>query len=236
MRLWEVQANQVFDTDKHRDYLDAYEAAFEPLRDRPIRLLELGIHKGGSLKMWASYFPNGQIHGFDLAPPDVEFPQNVKLAAGDQASRDALQRAMDAWDCHTFDMIIDDAAHLGHLAAATFSHLFDDHLTPGGFYCLEDWGTGYWSDWPDGELLSSPEVRLAQFGDAPLYPPFDREAGQHRIPSHDAGMVGFTKFLMDLMSAPDASPRPDPLPARKIESIALHLGVAIIRKSGHKPD
>lgn len=234
--LWELQANAVFDTDKRRDYLDVYDAAFRPLREQPVRMLELGVHKGGSLQMWSAYFPQGRIHGFDLAPPEIDWPANVQVASGDQASGDALRRAMDAWDCHTFDIIIDDASHLGHLAAASFAHLFDDHLVPGGIYCLEDWGTGYWSDWPDGEPMPSPSERLKGFRDAPVYPPFDRDAGQHRIASHEAGMVGFTKFLMDLMSAPDVSPRPDPLPPRTIESISLHLGVAVIRKATPKDD
>lgn len=50
-----------------------------------------------------------------------------------------------------FDIIIDDASHFGDLTKIAFWHLFDNHLKPSGLYVIEDWGTGYWSDWTDGK-------------------------------------------------------------------------------------
>jgi len=58
-----------------------------------------------------------------------------------------------------FDIIIDDASHLGKLTKIAFWHLFETHLKGGGFYVIEDWGTGYWSDWPDGmSMWGTPEM------------------------------------------------------------------------------
>ena len=47
-----------YDTDKaaHAHYLRNYEEHFRPLRDRDVRLLELGVLKGGSLLLWRDYF------------------------------------------------------------------------------------------------------------------------------------------------------------------------------------
>jgi hypothetical protein len=41
----------------------------ELLVDKEITLLEVGIHKGGSLRLWHDYFPRGQIVGVDLKLP-----------------------------------------------------------------------------------------------------------------------------------------------------------------------
>ena len=49
-----------------------------------------------------------------------------------------------------FDIIIDDASHIGELTKTSFWHLFDHHLKPGGLYAIEDWGTGYLDDFTDG--------------------------------------------------------------------------------------
>src|SRR5262245_37842628 len=37
---------------KWRHYLPIYERLFEPLRRRPLRFLEIGVSRGGSLAMW----------------------------------------------------------------------------------------------------------------------------------------------------------------------------------------
>jgi glucose/arabinose dehydrogenase len=50
-----------------------------------------------------------------------------------------------------FDIIIDDASHFVDLTKIAFWHLFDNQLKPSGLYVIEDWGTGYWSDWTDGK-------------------------------------------------------------------------------------
>ena len=54
-----------------------------------------------------------------------------------------------------FDIIIDDASHIGELTKTTFWHLFDHHLKPGGLYAIEDWGTGYLDDFSDGKKIQS---------------------------------------------------------------------------------
>src|SRR5688572_1688350 len=43
---------------KWHHYLEIYERHFEPLRQReqPLRILELGVSRGGSLEIWRQYF------------------------------------------------------------------------------------------------------------------------------------------------------------------------------------
>jgi len=62
-------------TDKAGDhsYTGAYEFHLAGFRDRPVRLLEIGVggyedpdQGGESLRMWKEYFAHGQIFGLDI--------------------------------------------------------------------------------------------------------------------------------------------------------------------------
>ena len=44
-------------SDRWSIYLSEYERLFSDYRDRPIRLLEIGIQNGGSLEIWSKFFP-----------------------------------------------------------------------------------------------------------------------------------------------------------------------------------
>ena len=57
-------------TDKcsmEHNYLNKYAFFLEKFRLQPIRLLELGIFNGASLRMWQEYFPYAEIYGVDIA-------------------------------------------------------------------------------------------------------------------------------------------------------------------------
>jgi len=53
---------------------------------------------------------------------------------------------------------------LNALTRRSFWHFFQHHLKPGGLYVIEDWGTGYWSDWPDGAAATGASAWPAIFG------------------------------------------------------------------------
>jgi SAM-dependent methyltransferase len=142
-----------YDTDKaaHTHYLRNYEEYFRPLLDRDVRLLELGVLKGGSLLLWRDYFERGVIAGLDLNPAQIEDPTGrIRLYQGGQQETELLDRIARECAPEGFDVIIDDCSHVGELARVSFWHLFENHLKPGGLYVIEDWGTGYWDFWPDG--------------------------------------------------------------------------------------
>lgn len=211
-----------YDTDKaaHTHYLRNYEEYFRGLVDKEVRLLELGVLKGGSLLLWRDYFARGIVVGLDLNPVEIEDPTGrVRVYTGGQQDTELLDRIARECAPEGFDVIIDDCSHVGTLARASFWHLFERHLKPGGLYVIEDWGTGYWDFWPDGtryrerrthahsparHRLSRALVRLHESAPARRLP-FVRSLasrakrlllrGQFR--SHDFGMVGFVKELID---------------------------------------
>ena len=218
-----------YDTDKgvHAHYLRNYEEYFRPLLDRDIRLLELGVLNGGSLLLWRDYFERGLVVGLDINPLSVEDPTGrIRFYQGVQQDTELLDRVARECAPEGFDVIIDDCSHVGYLARASFRHLFERHLKPGGLYVIEDWGTGYWDSWPDGVGYRRRHGELA--GHSPLRHRLLRAATRvgtgaaGRLPlartlasaakralqrgvysTHDFGMVGFVKELVDECGAAD---------------------------------
>jgi len=208
-----------YDTDKaaHAHYLRNYDEHFRHLRGRDVRLLELGVYHGGSLLLWRDYFERGLVVGLDLNPVELEDPTGrVRVYRGPQQDTELLDRIARECAPDGFDVIIDDCAHIGHLARVSFWHLFDNHLKPGGLYVIEDWGTAYWADWPDGVAYRRPPAagpsplrhrllraatRLAQATRVPFAPALasalKRAVQRGLYHSHDFGMAGFIKELVD---------------------------------------
>src|SRR6266567_7727046 len=142
-----------YNTDKitHR-YLDVYDPILVPWLGREIKLLEIGIYKGGSLQLWRDYFPLASIVGIDVKLPEQFVPgERIQVFQGSQSDKRFLSEVANKVAPEGFDIIIDDASHIGELTKTTFWHLFDHHLRPGGLYAIEDWCTGYWDNFPDGK-------------------------------------------------------------------------------------
>jgi hypothetical protein len=206
MRRHELNLDD-YDTDKVlHGYLETYDPVLAPYVDQDVKLLELGVHRGGSLHLWRDYFARGEVTGVDIDLPEGFEPgERVEVFQGDQGDTAFLTGVARRVAPGGFDVIIDDASHLGEVTKRSFWHLFDHHLKPGGLYVIEDWGTGYWSDWPDGGPTSpngSARARLLRWASAHL----DERSGA-RFPSHDYGMVGFIKQLVDEQGAADMTRR-----------------------------
>jgi SAM-dependent methyltransferase len=184
---------------KPAPYLGIYEQVLAPLRFRRCALLELGVWGGDSLLMWRNGLPRATIVGLDLEPPAVDLGRRVRLVRGDQTDGDLLARVRADHAPDGFDVIIDDASHLGLTTARSLQRLYRDHLKPGGVYCIEDWGTGYLPTWPDGAELEG-LVGSAELDRSPSAEDPDGTAPVH-LPSHDVGMVGLVKRLVDHVAA-----------------------------------
>jgi hypothetical protein len=192
---------------KPAHYLDIYERCLAPVRGQPIRLLEIGIAGGASMRMWRDYLPRAQLVGLDVIERPTLLPASVTYIQGDQAGVQALHAARHAGP---FDVIIDDAAHVADLAKASFEYLFPLALRSGGLYVVEDIGTGYMPEFRDG----------GPYADPPNVGPMH--------PSHHYGMVGWIKQLVDEMhlhALAHARAR------FAIESMQFHPHLVAIRKA-----
>ena len=113
------------------NYVQHYEKYFHSIRHNPIKLLEIGVAQGSSLKMWASYFTNCQIDGIDINPlcKDVckDF-DNINIIISDAASYKSPE---------SYDIIIDDGSHLASDITNSFN-IFFPKMKSGSIYIIED--------------------------------------------------------------------------------------------------
>lgn len=237
-----------YNTDKiSNDYLDRYDPILEPWLDKPIVLLELGVYKGGSLLLWHDYFPLATIVGIDInLPKEFEPPDRIHLFEGSQADCPFLSHVANKVAPEGFDIIIDDASHLGKLTEIAFWHLFDNHLKPGGLYVIEDWGTGYWEDWPDGQILNLEDYASWQWKARPLWMKIANKLGlktppispKTSAPCHSHGMVGFIKQLVDEQGAHDVTRQQLKGTSKrrsKFESLLITPSIVFVKKSSLEP-
>jgi len=144
-----------YDTTKLLDpecvqYLPLYERNMTHLRDRPIKLLEIGVKDGESLRMWKDYLHKDSIvYGMEINPiPLDEFKQDgIHLLFGDQTDIDFLAYVRQHGP---FDIIIDDGGHTMFQMRSSFEYLFRYSMASGGLYIIEDLGTSYWYRWSGG--------------------------------------------------------------------------------------
>jgi hypothetical protein len=140
-------------TDKgssHHGYTRIYAQYLEPLRDKPITLLELGWggHEdpeqgGASAAMWRSYFshPDTRVVVIDIEAKTRHI-DGVDFHQGSQADSEFLAALHELYG--DFDVVIDDASHLSTLTIRSWEILYP-MLRPGGLYFCEDTHAAYHS-------------------------------------------------------------------------------------------
>jgi hypothetical protein len=122
-------------------YLEVCEPYLAPWRDQPLTLLELGVCEGKSLRVWREYFPHATVVGVDIDPPTLDLP-GCHFHRGDQQDTRFLEGLIETYGA--FDLIIDDASHVGSATIHAFESLWPA-LQPGGLYLVEDLQTSYQS-------------------------------------------------------------------------------------------
>ena len=200
---------------KPDSYLDEYHRLFEPNRMLPIRLLELGVHRGASIAIWENYFPFATVVGIDAQTKPDNFPASSRchFVQGGQDDIAVLDLAI-AIAGGPFDIVVDDCSHVGSTTARSFAHLFAKGLTPGGIYVIEDICTAFTS----GGGVDA----------APFDPPVIGLPGMiHVFPSHQNGMVGLVKQLLDHSQAPTAIHQFTEYP---IQRLTVLTNIAILHK------
>lgn len=127
------------DKGTYHSYVDIYSELLEPYRNGSI--LEIGVFKGDSLRMWEQYFNEAygidcsdQPHGgmADLREMIASGEHNIYI--GDGCSKEFI-------DTHfkdkKFSVVIIDASHDLDQEIEMF-HLYKDYVSPGGKIIIED--------------------------------------------------------------------------------------------------
>ena len=130
----------------HHCYHIKYEKLFETLKDKSIKLFEMGLgtinpdiessmagyKPCASIRSWREYFKNGEIHGGDIDPEACIEDNTYHI---DQTNADDLTKLFDKLG--QFDIIIDDGLHTQEAAKTMFDACWK-YVKPGGYYIIED--------------------------------------------------------------------------------------------------
>jgi hypothetical protein len=187
---------------KPASYLPYYEADLGSRRLDPLVVVEVGIYRGHFLAALEKWMPNARFIAIDKYDFRTLPLQRTSFHISDQADFSTITSILQKDAPGGVDIIIDDASHFGAASLTLYQAAFP-FLRRGGMYFVEDWGTGYWPDWPDGVAYEPPAIDGL------------------RIRSHDAGMVGFVKALVDDTSAAVRKPPG----AHTIDSMMIRPGL-----------
>lgn len=121
------------------NYTPAYDKLLNKRRQDVAAVLEIGIGYpendwGGSLRMWAEYFPRAEIIGLDINPDVMLNEGRIHSVIADQGSAESLLAAVGE---ARFDLIVDDGSHQWDHIFTSMATLLP-RLATKGLYAIED--------------------------------------------------------------------------------------------------
>lgn len=142
-------------------YFDVYEKHFNSYVGKNVKILEIGVYHGGSLKMWKSYFGSGcQVIGVDIDEQCKALEEeNIRIYIGDQADPEFLSNLIKSEG--PFDIIIDDGGHRMDQQVTSFNILYP-HVNDGGLYSCEDTHTSYFENFDGGYKKQNTFIELTK--------------------------------------------------------------------------
>lgn len=134
---------------KWRGYLDKYHHHLVRFRDRPARLLEIGVSRGGSLHLWREYLGESAIvFGIDTDPACKAYDGIAgQVRIGSQTDAAFLRSVVQ--EMNGIDIVIDDGSHVASHQRASFRFLYP-LLDANGVYICEDTMTAYHRGYYEG--------------------------------------------------------------------------------------
>lgn len=133
-----------YNTDKvdgKHNYLKVYNDYFASIKDLEMKILEIGVGEGESVRLWSDYFVNSEITAIDIVPEKKKYEiPGTRILIGSQSDSDFLVNTV--VDGRKFNIVIDDGSHKSDDIIMSFLTLVH-HMAPGGIYVIEDLHTIY---------------------------------------------------------------------------------------------
>lgn len=151
-------------------YAKHYEAAFASIKNEPVRVLEIGVGSGASVKAWLDWFPKASVFGVDKNygtnewdTTDTRVNPRYTFTPGDQSSQDFWKLFIIQYGSG-WDIIVDDGGHYADQVITSFNCLWP-HVKSGGFYAIEDLNVAYpdlWEKYGD-QFVKPPWINHMDF-------------------------------------------------------------------------
>lgn len=159
----------------------SYDRVFGRLRASPLKLLLFG-GTAPTAQSWAEFLPNSIIYRLAVGPRADH--ERILEFDGEPRQPTEVSRVLLAALGGPFDVIIDDDNHFLDDTWLRFDSTFRGHLRPGGFYLIDAWAVGFAPWFPEG---AKPNLLVRKHA---------QRLGA-KVASHDYGLVGLAKALMD---------------------------------------
>lgn len=140
---------RVFEHTENVHKLRHYFPIYQSVLTHTERMLEIGVDRGGSLRMWREYLPDATIVGLDINPKVAQYDapeSDIHVRVGDQTDTSFLSSVLEEFG--PFDTVLDDGGHTPKQMISSFQYLFP-RLRPGGVYMVEDVCANYWTPYRD---------------------------------------------------------------------------------------
>lgn len=150
MSLAEIVDDTRTDKNTVHTYLPLYDELLLSRKETAKNVLEVGIHQGGSIKMWHDYFTNAVVCGLDTMTlidvwPELRNKERIVLHTSTDAYNVDLFRANFLDKNIRFDMVLDDGPHSLE-SMVQFIQLYSQILADDGILIIEDVQSWDWID------------------------------------------------------------------------------------------
>ena len=126
-----------FEYEMGLNYAPVYQKHLENLKDKSLKILELGVAGGHSLAAWYKFFPNSRIFGVDIKSEKFLMYEGKRLKYFklDCLNQSQIQNFIN--ENGKFDIIVDDSMHEHPFFETNLLNFFKA-LNNKGYYFLED--------------------------------------------------------------------------------------------------
>ncbi len=163
MTLEEIVDNSRTDKNTIHSYLHLYQHLLIGKKETAKNVLEVGIHKGGSIKLWSDFFTNANVYGLDIMNSNDVW-EGIK-----NNEKIILHTSTDAYNNDFFinnflnkniqcDFMLDDGPHTLE-SMKEFIKLYSQIMTDDGILIIEDVQSWDWID----VLINETPKHLKQF-------------------------------------------------------------------------
>jgi hypothetical protein len=144
MSLKELIDNSRTDKNTTHSYLDLYQKLLSKKKHLATNVLEVGICKGGSIKLWRDFFVNANIYGIDLMTEiednlwsDIINDKKIKMLLGQNGYDENFVNSEFMNKDIKFDFILDDGPHTLE-TMKKFIKLYSPLIKDDGILMIED--------------------------------------------------------------------------------------------------
>jgi len=136
------QRSNVTNSRHCHPYTLFYDSLFKNKKTETLKMAELGILEGASLRMWQEYFPNADIYGFEYNLQFISHFRNsfdntrITLSEINVNDSESITDAFNKIDVD-YDIIIEDTTHQFEDQIRVIKNVYN-RLKPGGIFIIED--------------------------------------------------------------------------------------------------